>query len=66
LSLYIRSAAVTHSGEVRDRDRVENEDLENGANIEKQTFVVFSEAYFRSKKDDDEGESFAIESRELL
>ena len=66
MSLYIRSATVTHSDEVKDRDRVKDEDLENDANMKKQTFVVFSETYFRSKKDDDEGESFAIESRELL
>jgi len=44
----------------------EDEDLENGANIGKQTFVVFSEAYFGSKKGDDGGESFAAGSRELL
>ena len=43
-------------------NRIGDEDLENGANIEKQNVVGFSEVYVRSKKGDDKGESFAAGS----
>lgn len=66
MSLYIRNAIITYLNKIKNRNRVKNENLKNDANIKKQIFVVFSETYFRSKKDNNEGENFAIENRELL
>lgn len=66
MSLYIRNAIITNLNKIKDRNRVKNENLKNDANIKKQTSIVFSETIIRSKKDNNEDESFAIENKELL